>query len=132
MGDASERKGGAVTDGLHPGDGPPSLWECIRPGTSAQLGPLYGPGLPAKRLPNGAQEVFRGKEAVSDEAAGEANTGRQKFRGPTEGRPESATARGETKRLDIGGDVAARQRESLRAPGPTEGAGAETLTQESG
>ena len=28
VGDASERKGGAVPDGIHPGDGPLSLQEC--------------------------------------------------------------------------------------------------------
>ena len=44
-------------------------------------------------------------------------------RGPTEGRPQNATARGETKRLDIRGDVEAYRRESLCTPVPTEGAG---------
>ena len=51
--------------------------------------------MPTKNLPDGAQEVFRGKEAVADEAADEANTGRQTFRGPTEGRPKNATAHSE-------------------------------------
>ena len=50
-------------------------------------------------------------------------TGRSTFCGPTEVHPKSATARGETKRLDFRGDVEARRRESLRTPGPTEGAG---------
>ena len=57
VGDASERKGGAVPDGLHPGDGPPSHQECRRPGILAQLRPLHGPGLPAKRPPDRAQEI---------------------------------------------------------------------------
>ena len=57
VGDASEWKGNAVPDGLHPGDGPPSLWECRYPGPSAQLRPLHGPGLPAERPPDRAQEV---------------------------------------------------------------------------
>ena len=56
-GGALERKGGAVPDRLHPGDGPRSLWEFCRPGPSAQLGPLPGPGLPAERPPDGAQEI---------------------------------------------------------------------------
>ena len=107
MADASERKGGAVPDGLHPGDGPPSLREFRCPGPLAQLVPLYGPGLPAKHLPDGAQEVSRGEEMVAGEAAGETNTGRSIFCGPTKGRPESVTARGETKRLDFRGDVEA-------------------------
>ena len=83
----------------------------------------YGPGLPAKRLPYGAQYVSRGEETVAGEAAIKAKTGRSPFRSPTEGRPKSTTARGETKRLDFRGDVEARRRESLRTLGPTEGAG---------
>ena len=123
MGDALERKVGADPDGLHSGDGSLSLWECLRPGTSAQLGPLHGTGLLAKHLPDGAKEVSRREETVDDGAADESNKGRSTFRGPTEGRPESATTRGKTKRLDIRGDVEARRRESLCAPGTTEGAG---------
>ena len=123
VGNASERKGGAVPDGLHPEDGLPSLRECRRPGTSAQLGPLYGPGLPAKRLPDGSQEVYRGEETVSGEATVEANTGRSTFCGPTEGCPESATAQGKMKRLDFREDVEDHQRENLRTPGPTVWAG---------
>ena len=69
---------------------------------------------------------------MADEAANEANTGRQTFCGPMEGRPESATARGETERLDIEGDVEACRQEILRAPGPTEKVGAKTSTRESG
>ena len=94
-------------DRLYPGDGPSSLWECLRPGPSAQLAQLHGPGLPDKLLPDGTQEVLRGKEAVADEAANGANMGGQNFRGPTEGRPKSATARGKTERMDIGGDMEA-------------------------
>ena len=73
------------------------------------------------------KKYLGGKETVANEAAAEANMGRSTFRGPMEGRPEWATARGKTKRLDIRGDVEDRQLESLRAPGPREGAGAETL-----
>ena len=107
MGNASERKGGAFLDILYPRDGPLYIRECLRPGPSAQLGPLHGPELPAKRLPDGPQEVFMVKEAVADEAADEANTGKQTFCGPTEGRSENATKRGETERLDTGGYVEA-------------------------
>ena len=131
VGNATEGKRGAVPDKLYPGDGPPSLWECLRPGPSSQLGPLHGPELPDKRLPDGTQEVLRGKEAVADETANETDTGGQKFRGPTEGRPESATMNGETERVDIGGDVEACRRESLRAPGPRERAGAKKTTRAS-
>ena len=98
MGGALERKGGAVPDGLHPGDGPPFLQECRRPGPPQQLGPLYVPGLPVKRLPDGAQEVSGREKAMAGEAARETNTGRLSFRGPKEGCSKGATARGEARR----------------------------------
>ena len=53
VGDDQKGKGGAVPDGLHPGDGPPAPQECRRPGPSAQLGPLHGPGVYTKRTPDG-------------------------------------------------------------------------------
>ena len=128
MGNVTEGKGGAVPDRLYPGDGPPSLWEFLRPGPLAQLVPLHGPGLPSKHLPDGTHEVLKGKEAVADEAANETDTRGQNFRGPTEGRLESATARGETECMDIRIDVEACRRESLCAPGPKERAGAKKTT----
>ena len=131
MGNATEGKGGAVPDRLYTGDGPSSLQECLCPGPSAQLGTLHGPGFPAKRLPDRTQEVLRGKEAVADETANKTYTGGQNFRGPTEGRPESATARGKTERVDIGGDVEACRRESLHALGSKERAGAKKMTRAS-
>ena len=72
-----------------------------------------------KRLPDGAQEISGREETVAVEAARETNTDRSTFRGPTEGRSKSATARGKTKRLDLRGDVETRRRESLRTPVPT-------------
>ena len=120
---APKGKGGAVPDRIYPGDGPTSLRECLRMVPLAQLRPLHGAGLPAKRLPDGSQEVSRGKETVADDFADEANMGRSTFRGPTEGRPKIQTARGDTKRLGIRGDVETRRQESLCAPGPMEGAG---------
>ena len=115
VGHATEGKGSAVPDKLYPGDGPPSLWECLRSGPLAQLGPLHGPGLPVKRLPDGTQEIPRGAEEVATEVADETNTVGRSICGPTEGRPESEGARGETERVDIGGDVETCRRESLRA-----------------
>ena len=44
---------------------------------------------------------------MAGEAANEADTGGHAFCGPAGGRPESATACGETERVDIGGDVEA-------------------------
>ena len=90
-------KEGAFPDRIYPGDGPLSLREFLRPGPSAQLRPLNGDGLPAKRLPGGAQAVPRGPEEVAIEAADVANKRGQRICGPTEGRPESKGGRGETK-----------------------------------
>ena len=65
---------------------------------SPQLVPLYGHGLPAKCLPNVAQEVSRGEETVASEATVEANKGRSTFRVPKEGRPGRATVLGKARR----------------------------------
>ena len=127
MGHSTEGKEGAVLDRLYPENGPPSLQECIRSVPSAQLGPLHGPGMPAKRLPDGTQEIPRGAKAVAAEAADETNTGGRSICSPMEGHPESATLSGETERVDIGGDVKTCQRESLRMPGPGERAGAKKM-----
>ena len=132
MGGALERKIGAVPDGLHPGDGPPSLQECCCPGPLAQLGPLHGPRLPAERPPDGAQEIPGREETVAGEASGETNTDRPTVRGSTEDCTKGATARGETKRLDLGGDVETHRRESLHMPGPTIRAGVHTANWEGG
>ena len=51
------------------------------------------------------------------------NTDGSTFCGSTEIRTEFETARGETKRLDLGVDVEIRQRESLCTPGPAIRAG---------
>ena len=53
--------------------------------------------------------ISRGEEMVAGEADVKANTVRSTFRGPTEGRPKSATVQGETKRLDFRGDVETRR-----------------------
>ena len=102
---APKGKGGAVPDRLHPGDGPLSLRECLLLGPSAQLGPLYGAGLPANCLPDGTQVVPKGEQEVTSEASEGANEGGQRIRSPTEGRPESEGVRGETEQVDLGGDV---------------------------
>ena len=105
VGDAPKGEGGEVPDGLHPGDAQPSLQERRRPGPSAQLGPLHGPGLSAKRPPDGTQAILGREEAVAGEAAAGTNTDVPTFCGSKEIRTKSATARGETKRLDLGVDV---------------------------
>ena len=58
-------EGGEVPDGLYPGDGSPSLWECLCPIPSEQLRKLHGAGLPAHRLPAGAQALPRGTKKTT-------------------------------------------------------------------
>ena len=70
--------------------------------TFKKLGPLHGPGLPAERPPDGAQEIHGREKTVAGEAAGETNADRPTFRGSTEIRTDGATARSETRRLDLG------------------------------
>ena len=55
---------------------------------------------------------------MSGGATGGAIEGGHTLCGFTESRTEKSAAGGETKRLDLGGDVAARQRESRHAPRP--------------
>ena len=85
----------------------------------------------SKRLPDRTQEIPRGEKAVAAEAGDKTDMGGKNFRGPTEGRPESATASGETERVDIRGDVEVFQQESLRAPGPKESTGTKKTTRAS-
>ena len=85
--------------------------------------PLNGPGLPVERPSDGAQEIPGREETVAGQAVGETNAGRPTLSGPTEGRPNGATTRGETKRLNLREDVETHQRESLRTPVPTVWAG---------
>ena len=88
--------------------------------------------MPAEHPPDGSQAVPGREETVAGEAASENNMGRPTFRDPTEGRPEGATTRGVTKRLDLREDVKTHWRESFRTPGPTVRAGIQTETWEGG
>ena len=62
------------------------------PGPSAQLGPLHGPGLPAERPPDRAQEIPGREETVAGEATMGINEDGSTFRGSTESRAKGATA----------------------------------------
>ena len=132
VGHAKEGTGGAVPDGLHPRDGTPSLQECHRPVPPAQLGPLHGPGLPAKRTPVGDKAIPGGAKAVVCEATDKTIMDGRTLCGSTESRTEAETARGETKCLDLGGDVEAHQRESLHVPGPAVQEGGQEAVVKSG
>ena len=56
-------EGGAVPDGLHSGDGSPSLWKCLCPGSQAYLILLNSSGLPTQCSPEGASQVPWGAQA---------------------------------------------------------------------
>ena len=102
------------------------------PGTSAQLGPLHVPGLSAERPPGRAKEIPGREETVASEAAEGPNTDGSTFRGSTESRTEGATTQGETKHLDLGVNMEAHRRESLRTPGPAIRAGLQATPGEGG
>ena len=107
VGHAEEGTGGAVPDGLHPRDGPPSLQECLRPGPPAQLIPLHGPWLPDERTPTGDKALPGGTKAVAGEATNKTITAGRTLCGSTESRTKAKTVGGEMKRLDLFGNVEA-------------------------
>ena len=82
--------------------------------------------------PNGAQEIPGQEEMLAGEAARGSNKDGSTFCGSTESRTKGATARGETKRLDLGDDVQTHRRESLCTPGPAIRVGFHTESGEGG
>ena len=118
MGHAAEGTGGAVPDRLHSEDGQTSVQECRCLGPPAQHGPLHGPWLLAECTPGGDAALPGGTEALADEATGGTLADGHAICGSTESRTKTNTAGSETKRLDLGGNVATHRRESLHAPGP--------------
>ena len=50
-------EGGAVPDGIHPGDGLPYIKERVSPGPQAQLISLLDPGVPLQLHPEGTHKV---------------------------------------------------------------------------
>ena len=64
------------------------------------------------------QRYLGGTEAMADEATGGTLADKHAICGSTESRTKTNTAGSETKRLDLGGNVATHRRESLHAPGP--------------
>ena len=125
MGHAAEGTGGAVPDRLHSGEGQPYVQECRCPGPPAQLGPLHGPWLLAESTPVGNEAVPGGTKALAGKTTNGTLTDGHSLCGSTESRPKANTAGSETKRLDLGGNVATHRRESLHAPGPVVRSGGE-------
>ena len=68
--------------------------------------------------PGGDTAVSGGTEAMAGVATGGAITDGHTLCGSTESRTKTSAAGSETKRFDLGGNVAAHQRESRHAPGP--------------
>ena len=97
--------------------------ECRCPGPPAQLGPLHGPWLLAECTPVGDKAVPGGTKVLTGEATDRTLTDGHSICGSTESRPKANTTGSETKRLDLGGNVATHRRESLHAPGPAVQAG---------
>ena len=106
MGHAAEGTGGAVPDRLHSGDGQTSVQECRCPGPPAQLGPLHGPWLLAECTPVGDKAVPGGAKALAGEAADGTLMDGHSICGSTESRTKANATGSETKRLDLGGNVA--------------------------
>ena len=95
-----------------------SVPECRGPGPLAQHGPLHGPWVFTGRTPGDDAAILGGTEAMAGAATGGAIEDGHTLCGSTESRTENSAAGSETKRLDIGGDVAACRRESRHAPRP--------------
>ena len=85
------------------------------PGTTRNI---HGPWLLAKCIPVGDEAVPGGTKALAGEATDGTLTDGHSICGSTESRTKANTVGSETKRLDLGRNVATHQRESLHAPGP--------------
>ena len=73
--------------------------------------------LPSAPL-SATKRYLGGAKALAGEATNGTLTDGHSICGSTESRTKTNTAGSETKRLDLGGNVATHQRESLHAPGP--------------
>ena len=80
----------------------------------------------AGSTPGKDETLPRGSEKMAGGAAGGATEDGHALCGSTESRTKDGAEGGETKRLDLGGDVAARRRESRLAPGPKDRSGRAT------
>ena len=74
----------------------------------AQHRPLHGPWVFTGRTPGDDTEISGGTEAMAGAATGGAIEDGQTLCGSTESPTKKSVAGSETKRLDLGGDVAAR------------------------
>ena len=108
--------GGAVTDGLYPGDVPHSLQERACLGTQAQLRLLHDLGVPPQCHPEGAQEVPWEAHTDPSLAPDHPDKRGKTCRGSLAGNTKTKDAGGTEERMDIGGHVEACQHESLCAP----------------
>ena len=72
----------------------------------------------AGRTPGDDAAISGGTETMTSGATGSAIEDGHTLCGSTESRTKKGAAGSETKRLDLGGDVAARQQESRHAPRP--------------
>ena len=94
------------------------LQNVVSPGPPAQHGSLHGTWVFTGCTPGDDVAVSGGTEAMAGAATGGTIADGHTLCGSTESRTETSAAGSETKRLDLGGNVAAHRRESLHAPGP--------------
>ena len=109
--------GGAVPDGLHPGDISSYLQKCDRPGPTAQLVPLYGPRSPPQRPPEVTHRVLQSAHAYPPPASDHPDEGGRTLCGPTEGYPKTKGLGFQEERVGFVGHVEACQQEIIHVPG---------------
>ena len=73
-------------------------------------------GLPPQRPPEGILQIPQEKKAAPPPTTDHPDEGGQNICGPTEGSPKASGAGRKEKRVNLGGHVDTRRRESLRAP----------------
>ena len=108
-------EGSTVPNGLHPRYIPLSLLERVRSGSKAQHRSIYGAGLPSQRPQEGTHKIPHGAQATAPPNTVRPHAGGRDLRGPTEVRSKTTCKGEEEERVDIGGHVETRRRESLRA-----------------
>ena len=103
-----------------------SVQECRCPGPPAQHGPLHGPWVFTGCTPGDDAAISGGTEAMAGAATVGAIADGHTLCGSKESRTETSTARSDTKRLDLGGDVADCRQESRHALRPAVMPGGQT------
>ena len=94
---------GAVLDGLPSQYGPLYLSENLRPGTTAQLGSLYDPGVPPQH--QGKLPVPQAAHEAPIKSPRDTNQGRTDFYRALQNGSKANNMRGDMKCMDLGGNM---------------------------